>query len=294
LPEKGAFVVPNQIYLVILGKRQTGQVARFNAVGAWKTTPSGAIKTKTVARPRRIKKPLPPDEDVEILDEAGEEEEESVEEPVVESVPVPELAVEAVEEEDEQEVDTKRIIAQIQSGRKELFSKLVDRYKSQVTGIAFKMVGDYDDAKDITQMVFVKTFYNLNRFDATKRFSTWLYRIAVNASIDYVRKFRKHKFEELDDIKESKEVNIKNPEQVYQLKELKNYVLAAAEKLNDKQRDAFLYKDVKGLEIDEISRIMGMPQATVRWYLHRARKKIRNDLQKRFPVALSKLGIYEK
>ena len=247
-----------------------------------------------MARPRRIKKPLPPDEDVEILDEAGGEEEESAEEPVVESVPVPELAVEAVEEEDEQEVDTKRIIAQIQSGRKELFSKLVDRYKSQVTGIAFKMVGDYDDAKDITQMVFVKTFYNLNRFDATKRFSTWLYRIAVNASIDYVRKFRKHKFEELDDIKESKEVNIKNPEQVYQLKELKNYVLAAAEKLNDKQRDAFLYKDVKGLEIDEISRIMGMPQATVRWYLHRARKKIRNDLQKRFPVALSKLGIYEK
>ena len=156
------------------------------------------------------------------------------------------------------------------------------------------MVGDYDDAKDITQMVFVKTFYNLNRFDATKRFSTWLYRIAVNASIDYVRKFRKHKFEELDDIKESKEVNIKNPEQVYQLKELKNYVLASAEKLNDKQRDAFLYKDVKGLEIDEISRIMGMPQATVRWYLHRARKKIRSDLQKRFPVVLNKLGLYEK
>ncbi len=195
---------------------------------------------------------------------------------------------------DEMEADTKRIIKKIQAGHKELFSKLVDRYRNQVTGIAFKMVGDNDDAKDITQMVFVKTFYNLDRFDTGKRFSTWLYRIAVNASIDYVRKFRKHKFEELDDIKESKEVNIKNPEQLFQLKELKNYVMVAAEKLNDKQRDAFLYKDVKGLEIDEIANIMGMPQATVRWYLHRARKKIRSDLQKRYPAALSELGIYEK
>ncbi|MFC1475749.1 RNA polymerase sigma factor [Candidatus Zixiibacteriota bacterium] len=190
-----------------------------------------------------------------------------------------------------QEADTKRIIKEIQSGQKELFSQLVDRYRNQVAGIAYKMVGDYDDAKDITQMVFVKTYYNLERFDTTKRFSTWLYRIAVNASIDYVRKFRKHKFEELDDIKESKEVNIKNPEQLFQLKELKNYVMEAAEKLNEKQRDAFLYKDVKGLGIDEISRIMGMPQATVRWYLHRARKKIRTDLQRRYPDALAKLGL---
>jgi RNA polymerase sigma-70 factor (ECF subfamily) len=192
------------------------------------------------------------------------------------------------------EADTKRIIKLIQAGQKELFSKLVDRYRSQVAGIAYKMVGDYDDAKDITQMVFVKTFYNLERFDTSKRFSTWLYRIAVNASIDYVRKFRKHKFEELDDIKESKEVNIKNPEQLFQLKELKNYVMESADKLNEKQRDAFVYKDVKGLEIDEISRIMGMPQATVRWYLHRARKKIRSDLQRRFPDALNKLGLSAK
>lgn len=200
----------------------------------------------------------------------------------------------ADEARERQEADTKRIIGEIQAGHKELFSQLVDRYRNQVAGIAYKMVGDYDDAKDITQMVFVKTYYNLERFDTTKRFSTWLYRIAVNASIDYVRKFRKHKFEELDDIKESKEVNIKNPEQLFQLKELKNYVMEAAEKLNEKQRVAFINKDVKGLGIDEISRIMDMPQATVRWYLHRARKKIRSDLQRRYPDALAKLGLQTK
>lgn len=226
-----------------------------------------------MARPRKIEQPPAPSEEPELLEA---------------ELTAEELSDEARER---QEADTKRIIAEIQAGRKELYSELVDRYRNQVAGIAYKMVGDYDDAKDITQMVFVKTYYNLERFDTTKRFSTWLYRIAVNASIDYVRKFRKHKYEELDDIKESKEVNIKNPEQLFQLKELKNYVMEAAEKLNDKQRIAFINKDVKGLSIDEISSIMGMPQATVRWYLHRARKKIRTDLQRRYPDTLAKLGL---
>jgi len=241
------------------------------------TVPPGINERRKVARPRRTKKKPPPDDEIELAGESGKS-----------AIELTDVARER------QEADTKQIIKKIRSGHKELFSKLVDRYRNQVAGIAFKMVGDYDDAKDITQMVFVKTFYNLERFDPSKRFSTWLYRIAVNASIDYVRKFRKHKFEELDDIKESKELSARNPEQLFQLKELKSYVMTAAERLNEKQRDAFIYKDVKGLEIDEIAGIMGMPQATVRWYLHRARKRIRNDLQKRYPGVLRKLGIYQE
>lgn len=189
----------------------------------------------------------------------------------------------------------KEVIKEIQAGKGHLFKELIDRYRSQVAGIAYKMVGDYDDAKDITQMVFVKTFYNIKRFDTTKRFSTWLYRIAVNASIDYIRKFKKHKFEELDDITEPKEPTLatQTPEQTYQFKELREHILRAAAKLNDKQRTAFVLKDLEGLDIDEIAQIMGMPQATVRWYLHRARKHLRSDLRRRFGPILNKLGISE-
>jgi RNA polymerase sigma-70 factor (ECF subfamily) len=189
----------------------------------------------------------------------------------------------------------KEVIKEIQAGKGHLFREIIDRYRSQVTGIAFKMVGDYDDAKDITQMVFVKTFYNINRFDATKRFSTWLYRIAVNASIDYIRKFKKHKFEELDDLTEPRDAPLQTqtPEQVYRLKELREYVLKAARKLNEKQYTAFVLKDLEGLDIDEIAQIMGMPQATVRWYLHRARKHLRTDLRRHFGPILNKLGIID-
>ncbi len=199
------------------------------------------------------------------------------------------LAIDNSPEKDETEI--KDIIRQIQAGKTHLFKQLTDRYRSQVAGIAYKMVGDYDDAKDISQMVFVKTFYNIKRFDLTKRFSTWLYRIAVNASIDYIRKFKKHKFEDLEDTGEPNLRTTMTPERTFQLKELGEFVRESAKKLNEKQHQAFVLKDLEGLDIDEIAQIMGMPQATVRWYLHRARKKLRGDLRRRFGPVLSKMGI---
>lgn len=205
---------------------------------------------------------------------------------------VPVIAPEVLPEKDETEI--KEIIRQIQAGKTHLFKELTDRYRSQVAGIAYKMVGDYDDAKDISQMVFVKTFYNIKRFDLTKRFSTWLYRIAVNASIDYIRKFKKHKFEDLEDTGEPNLRTTTTPEQTYQLKELREFVLEAVKKLNEKQYQAFVLKDLEGLDIDEIAQIMGMPEATVRWYLHRARKKLRGDLRRRFGPVLSKMGITDE
>lgn len=199
------------------------------------------------------------------------------------------LVVDSSSEKDETEI--KEIIRQIQAGKTHLFKQLTDRYRSQVAGIAYKMVGDYDDAKDISQMVFVKTFYNIKRFDHSKRFSTWLYRIAVNASIDYIRKFKKHKFEDLEDTGEPNLRTNMTPERTFQLKELGEFVRESAKKLNEKQHQAFVLKDLEGLDIDEIAQIMGMPQATVRWYLHRARKKLRGDLRRRFGPVLSKMGI---
>lgn len=204
----------------------------------------------------------------------------------------PPLTPDEAAEKDETEV--KEIIKQIQAGKTHLFKQITDRYRSQVAGIAYKMVGDYDDAKDISQMVFVKTFYNIKRFDLTKRFSTWLYRIAVNASIDYIRKFKKHKFEDLEDTGEPNLRTNMTPERTFQLKELGEFVRESAKKLNEKQHQAFVLKDLEGLDIDEIAQIMGMPQATVRWYLHRARKKLRGDLRRRFGPVLSKMGITDE
>jgi RNA polymerase sigma-70 factor (ECF subfamily) len=201
--------------------------------------------------------------------------------------PVDEIS--AVDDADELEV--RGVIRRIKKGDKRAFAELVDRYRNQVAALAYKMVGDYDEAADITQNVFVKTSQNIWRYDESKRFYTWLYRITVNASIDYMRKHRRHRHEPLENVRETVESRKDTPEGTYRTNQLREYINAATEKLNGKQRSAFILRDIEGCQIDDVASIMDMPEATVRWYLHRARQKIRKDLLRRCPGLLIALGI---
>lgn len=180
---------------------------------------------------------------------------------------------------DESEEVTQRLIRSVRSGNWRAFGDLMDRYRSQVASVAYRMVNDYDDAKDITQLVFVKTSENLHKYDSSKKFSTWLYRITVNASIDYIRKHRRHAHELLDNYADSLESMAESPAQVYHRKHIRFMILKAAESLNAKQRAAFVLKDMEGHEVSEVAEILDMPEATVRWYIHRARLKLRRELR---------------
>jgi len=193
------------------------------------------------------------------------------------------------DEKDEREV--KEIIRRIKAGDKRAFAELIDRYRNQVAALAYKMVGDYDEAADITQNVFVKTSQNIWRYDESKRFYTWLYRITVNASIDYMRKHRRHRHEPLENVFETAENHRDNPENHFRANQLREYLHAATERLNGKQKSAFVLRDIEGCHIDDVANIMEMPEATVRWYLHRARQKIKKDLLRRCPGLLIALGI---
>jgi RNA polymerase sigma-70 factor (ECF subfamily) len=190
---------------------------------------------------------------------------------------------------DKFEYETIDIITRIKSGESLAFNELIERYKRQVAAIAFRMIGDYDEAEDIAQVVFVKTSKNLSKFDTSKKFSTWLYRITVNASIDYMRKYRRHKHELLDNYSESLENEEDNPEEILNRKKLRGIILKAAEALNDKQKAAFILRDLEGHQIDEVSEILDMPEATVRWYLHRARIRLRKELKRRYSSYLGTL-----
>jgi len=180
---------------------------------------------------------------------------------------------------DNSEEETLHLIGLVKAGDNKAFGELMNRYQSQVASIAYRMVSDYDDAKDVTQLVFVKTAGNIGSYDPSKRFSTWLYRITVNASIDYIRKQRRHNHEHLDNYADSLENLEASPAQVYQRKHLRFLILKAADRLNAKQRAAFILKDMEGHEVNEVAEILNMPEATVRWYIHRARLRLRRELK---------------
>jgi RNA polymerase sigma-70 factor (ECF subfamily) len=187
-----------------------------------------------------------------------------------------------------QEKEIQDIIVRAQNGNQDAFQKLVERFRSQVVGVAFKMVGDYEDAKDISQLVFVKTYQNLHRFEIGKKFSTWLYRITINASIDFLRKYRRYKHESVEDnLHELKETK-GDAEEVYRRGLIRAAIEKSLERLSFKQKSVFVLRDLEGLDIKSVSQVMAMPQATVRWYLHRARSRIRQELQKNYPHILER------
>ncbi len=180
------------------------------------------------------------------------------------------------------------LIIRAQNGGQDAFKKLVDKYRSQVIGVAFKMVGDYEDAKDISQLVFVKTYQNLHRFELGKKFSTWLYRITINASIDFLRKYRRYKHESVEDNLQELKENKGDAEEVYRRGLIRAAIEKSLERLSFKQKSVFVLRDLEGLDIKSVSQVMAMPQATVRWYLHRARSRIRQELQKNYPHILER------
>jgi RNA polymerase sigma-70 factor (ECF subfamily) len=189
------------------------------------------------------------------------------------------------------EAEVKRLVSRFKEGDESAFAELVSLYRSQVASLAYRMVGDYDEAADIAQDVFVKMARNVWRYDSRKRFYTWLYRITVNAAIDHIRKHKRHKHESLENLHDTFESFEPTPEILFRRKQIDACIKSAADELNPKQRSAFWLRDVEGNKVDEVAQIMNMPQATVRWYLHRARARIRRELRRKCPHLLYSLGV---
>ncbi|MFQ5498560.1 MAG: RNA polymerase sigma factor [Candidatus Zixiibacteriota bacterium] len=192
---------------------------------------------------------------------------------------------------DDDEREVRELVREIKSGNEQAFAELTRRYRSQVAAIAYKLVNDYDEAGDITQIVLVKMASNIWRYDEKRKFYTWLYRIVVNASIDYMRKHRRHRHEPLEEYHDSVDAVTPTPEQAYRSAQISEYISEAAKTLSEKQRSAFVLRDVEGCKINDVASMMQMPEATVRWYLHRARTAIRKELTRRCPQLLLLLGI---
>jgi len=192
---------------------------------------------------------------------------------------------------DEDEATIKRLIAQFKEGDRESFTEIVRRYKKQVESLAFRMVNNRDEAADIAQIVFVKMANSIGSYDERRRFYTWLYRVTANASIDHLRKRRRHSYEPLEDYRNNLESNLATPEHSYHRRQLRDHIEEAASTLSDRQRNIFMLRDVEGCKVDDVANMMDMPVATVRWYVHRARAKIRSELLRRCPQLLVLMGI---
>lgn len=180
------------------------------------------------------------------------------------------------------------LIDKCQQGDERAFQELVERYRTRVASIAYQVLGNYEDARDVAQEVFIKLYRGIGGFDPHKKFFTWLYRLTVNASIDYLRAKKRRSMENSLDEHPDLFLSIPSPEseiasQEFERRELRKLFIDLAEKLNPKQRAAFILCDLQGFTADEVAEILECPKVTLRWYLHEARKRIRITIARDHP-----------
>ena len=174
------------------------------------------------------------------------------------------------------------LIDQILDGDKQLFSVLVDRYKNLVFTLCLRLLKNREEAEEVAQDSFVKIYRSLNKYKGEAKFSTWVYRVTYNNSLDFL-KAKKRKFQELSvDAYEDFEIeDLNNTIDVLEEKERKSAILNCINMLNED--DAFLltlhyYEDQS---VKEIAGIMNLSVANVKVKLYRGRKQLAVILKRR-------------
>lgn len=172
------------------------------------------------------------------------------------------------------------IIERCKQGDQEAFRELVRRYQEKVIWIAYQMVGNYEEARDISQEVFLRVYRSIQTFNLMSNFYTWIYRIAVNLCIDYHRKQKNS--QRLVSFEEIGEVGARtSPADHYaEKKEISLEVEALLRELPPLYRTILLLRDIEGFSCKEISNIVGCNANTVRWRLFRARQLFKDLWEK--------------
>ena len=148
------------------------------------------------------------------------------------------------------------------------FERLYETYRGRVFSTAYRMLSNRADAEDVTQDIFVKVFKKLGSFRGESAVSTWIYRIAVNACLDFRRRRRLRQAVSLDD---GMEVG-STPLSVTRLIE------SALPRMAEGYRQVFVLHDIQGLKHEEIAKILGITDGASKSQLHRARAVLRREL----------------
>lgn len=189
--------------------------------------------------------------------------------------------------------DEKCLIESAQAGSTRAFDELTRRYIEKAYSIAYQMLANPEDARDLVQDAFFEVFRTLERFNTQYRFSTWLYRILINKCINYRKResrrrmlsfseyIPRHYNGEQPTVPAHVVSKLDTPHEDLENKELRVAISAALNSLSERHRTVVVLFDLEGLSHKQIAQILQCPEGTVMSRLHHGRLKLKNILTKR-------------
>lgn len=179
--------------------------------------------------------------------------------------------------------DDRQLVESIRHGDAAAFEQLVRRKTSKVYALCYRVIGNAEDAKDIAQLVFIKLWENLEKYDPSYAFDTWLYRMVTNVAIDFLRNRQSRDNAVNSNLRLIKTSSEAEQPVVVQRKEIEAVFNEVSSVLSPKQKTIFVMREMDDLPSAEIAKILGCRESTVRNHLFNARKLMQQQLQKRYP-----------
>lgn len=185
------------------------------------------------------------------------------------------------------QISDEDLVLRARGGDELACEELVRRYQGRVYSLVYHMVGHREDAEDLVQDIFVRALRSLSGFRGQSKFYTWLYRIAVNLTINFLKSAGARRKLSLDDVDLGIErdrsfvqmVSRRTPASEMTISELQERLNKALQKLSDKHRTVVVLHDIEGVPHDQIARMLGCSAGTIRSRLFYARRKLQEELK---------------
>lgn len=179
--------------------------------------------------------------------------------------------------------DEKILLRRAIDGDIECFEQLIEKYQIKAYNIAFRILGNEEDAKDATQDAFIKIYHALRNFRGDSSFYTWIYRIVTNTCYDFLKKRNKmYNISSLTNYDNSSEGELEDipdesyePEQIFDQKENITSVIECMKLLSTDHKTVLVLRDIQGFSYEDISEILNCSVGTVKSRINRARFKLK-------------------
>jgi RNA polymerase sigma-70 factor, ECF subfamily len=172
--------------------------------------------------------------------------------------------------------EDRRLVDRCLNGDRDAFAGLVDRHQQALLNIAVRMVGNYDDAREIAQASFVKAYEKLATYKPEHRFVSWIYRIAVNESINFLNRRRR-----LVPLEDRFEAGTRSPDEEYEHAAINDQIDLALQELSPDHRLVIVLRHFLQMSMRDIALVLRVPEKRVKSRLFTARQSMRGLLKKR-------------